>query len=108
MSQLSLFSSKSTIDSVQDRPKKPIPVPSRRFDQRKVPEPYGSPDKRGKYAYERFEYKASKLSQKSKEKFLDIWQTSGADVLEDIIVLGEFWRKCTPLECDDIARSYGF
>ncbi len=107
MSQLSLFSSKSPVDMVQDRGKKPIPATSRTFEQKRVHEPYGKPDKRGKRAYERFEVKSKSLSPKAKEKFLDLLQTTNTEILSEVIELGEFWRKCSPLECEDIARSYG-
>ncbi len=110
MSQLCLFedaSSESIIERIQDSPIKSQKSRSGEFRFRKVPEPYGKPDKRGKYAYERFNEKAEKIGKLERDIFLDMLMTMPSERLEKVIEIGELWRKCSNIESEDIRESFG-
>ncbi len=110
MSQLSLFGENPSSHSgarINNDPMKEQKRIAEALRFRSLPEPYGKPDKRGKRAYERFNENASKIGEREKQIFLDMLLTMPADRVEKIIEIGDMWRKCSAIECEDIRRSYG-
>lgn len=106
MSQLSLFGSntKEQAHEPQKETNKPF---KETFRFKKIPKPWGEPDKRGKYAYERFHEKACKIDERATAKFFDWLRVTDANLIEKVIEVGIAWEKLSVQEQADYEEAIG-
>lgn len=86
-------------------PTKAIPDTSRRFEFKRIPKPWGEPDKKGKYAYERFQASAEKIDEKARVAFFKVLQTTDADTVANMVKIGVLWEKLNALEQQDYEEA---
>lgn len=96
----------STSDMVAAPPKPALP-PQRGWTFRKIREPYGAPDKRGKHGYEKFHKEALKHGEDAWRTFFELLLKTDATRFAGIIEIGMAWNKLSPLDQGDYEEAIG-
>lgn len=88
-------------------PVKPSPPPSGGWTFRKIREPYGAPDKRGKHPYEKFHKEALKHGEDAWRAFFELLLKTDATRFAKIVEIGVSWGKLSPLDQADYEEAIG-
>lgn len=90
-------------------PAQPKPKPAvKRLEFRRLTEPWGTPDKRGKYLYEKFHAEVMrKYGEAAHRRFFDMLLTMDADTFASVIEIGGMWNKLSVRDQVDYEDAIG-
>ncbi len=81
------------VKSAPSPPKRPAARSD--FSFRRIAEPYGTPDKRGVRAYEKFHKAAVGIGEPARVKFFELLQATDATLFAHMIEIGVLWNRLT-------------